>query len=416
MYQSLCLVVKPSQRHETLNIPLEPPHITIRTTNFAMPFIEDNTTSVITATALNPSQPDLGAIIDNVHLENLSEADFDALRTALYTHNVICIKNQSQLTPKAQADLNRRFDPTAQSYGHGKTIDAKRSILHPDLKTCPHEPSIQIIGNGFVKEYEGLTDIRLEHPHHKTFHKTAIPDDMDAEYTRFYRWHIDAALFGKLNPPLVTSLLAVDIPEPRTQTLLYDDGSNDELEVPLGTTAFVSGYKMFDLLTPEQQDLVMTSRIEYAPHPYIWISTAKSRSDGLGMVSDDKEFADADLPPTSPSDIQILPMAWQNPVTKKFAVQIHPSPVRRIHLKDGRVIEELAKVREIVHGLQRPGIAPQYVYAHNWQRGDLVLFNNHGVLHSVVGAFREDEVRLFRQCNMAATTPPVGPDSVPATI
>jgi len=364
----------------------------------------------ITVTPINPDQPDLGAIIHNIDLEALSDADFEALRKALYSHNVVCIKNQHNLSPKAQADLTRRFDPTAQSYGHGKTLDAKRSILHPDLKTVPHQPEVQVIGNGFISEYEGLKNITLKHPHHKTFHQTSIPQAMDETHTRFYRWHIDAALYGTLNPPLVTSLLAVDIPEPRTQTLLYDDGSDDTLQVPLGTTAFASSYKMFDLLTPAQQEFVLSSQVEYAPHPYIWISTAKSRPDGLGMVSAGLEVPLSQLPPIADEkDIQILPMAWQNPVTGKFALQIHPSVVRKIHLKDGTVIDDLARVREIVHDLQRPGIAPERVYAHDWQKGDLVLFNNHGVLHSVVGAFREDEVRLFRQCNMAASRAPMGP-------
>lgn len=353
---------------------------------------------------------ELGAIISDIDLENLSEANFTALREALYTYNVVCIQNQQHLSPKAQAELTRRFDPTAQSYGHGKTIDAKRSILHPDLKTVPHQPEVQVIGNGFVQSYEGLENIKLKHPHHRTFHKTVIPDEKDADFTRFYRWHIDAALFGKLNPPKVTSLLAVDIPEPRTQTLLYDDGSNDSMPVPLGTTAFASGYKMFDMLTSEQQKFVLSSKVEYAAHPYIWISTAKSRSDGLGMVSEGHEVAEADLPPIEdPSDVQVLPMAWQNPVTKQFALQVHPSVVRRIHLADGTVIDDLAKVREIVHDLQRPGIVPELVYAHDWKKGDLVFFNNHGVLHSVVGAFKPDEVRLFRQCNLGASAPPVGP-------
>ncbi len=102
-------------------------------------------------------------------------------------------------------------------------------------------------------------------------------------------------------------------------------------------------------------------------------------------------------------------MAWQNPVTGQFALQIHPSTVHKIHLKDGTVIDDLERVREIVHELQRPGIAPELVYAHDWEEGDLVLFNNHGVLHSVVGAFDKDEVRLFRQCNLAASAAPVGP-------
>ena len=41
------------------------------------------------------------------------------------------------------------------NYGHGKTLDAKRSVLHPDLKTIPHQPQVQVIGNGFYEEYEG---------------------------------------------------------------------------------------------------------------------------------------------------------------------------------------------------------------------------------------------------------------------
>lgn len=369
--------------------------------------------STIEIKPINSSNPEFGATVYNVDAGKLSDADFNTIRNALYQHSVICIKSQNKLTPKEQADLTRRFDPEAQSYGHGKTIDAKRSILHPDLKTIPHQPEVQVIGNGFVKSYEGLENITLKHPHHRTFHQTVIPDEHDLEYTRFYRWHIDAALYGPLNPPLVTSLMAVSLPEPRKQTLLYDDGSNDTLPVPLGTTAFASSYKMFDLLSPAQKQFAMTSRIEYAPHPYIWISSAKSRPDGLGMVSTGSEVPIDSLPPiASPSDIKILPMTWQNPITKQWALQIHPSVIRKIHLADGTVIDDLAKVREIVHDMQRPGIAPELVYAHDWEEGDLVLFNNHGVLHSVVGAFDKDEVRLFRQCNLAASRPPIGPADV----
>jgi alpha-ketoglutarate-dependent taurine dioxygenase len=40
----------------------------------------------------------------------------------------------------------------------------------------------------------------------------------------------------------------------------------------------------------------------------------------------------------------------------------------------------------------------------------MVLFHNRGVLHSVVGAFRPDEVRCFKQCNLAGSDSPVGPD------
>lgn len=374
-----------------------------------------NTSSGIAISSIPKPGPtstiDFGAILTNVDCENLSDADFAIIREALYQNHVICIKGQHKISPRAQAELTRRFDPEAKSYGHGKTLDAKKSILHPDLKTIPHQPEVQVIGNGFVSEYEGLKDIKLKHPHHQTFHKTPISEEDDLDFTRFYRWHIDAALYD-LNPPMVTSLLAVQVPSGRRQTLRYDDESNQTLDVPLGTTAFVSGYKMFDLLSAEQKKFALTSQIEYAPHPYIWMSGAKSKSDGLGLLSEGAELPYHQLPLIDESKICVLPMCWRNPVTGEYALQMHPSAVRKIRLADGTVIDDLKEVREIVHGMQRPGIAPELVYPHDWEEGDLVLFNNQGVLHSVVGAFREDEVRLFRQCNLAASKPPVGPDAV----
>lgn len=139
------------------------------------------------------------------------------------------------------------------------------------------------------------------------------------------------------------------------------------------------------------------------------MSLAKSRSNGLGLHSDGLELSESELPPIEEEKLAILPMVWQCPHTGKLALQIHPSAVRRIHCADGSVIEDLEQVRDIVYKLQRPGISPQYVYLHDWEEGDLVLFNNRGLVHSVVGAFKPDEVRIFRQCNLAASAPPVGP-------
>lgn len=93
----------------------------------------------------------------------------------------------------------------------------------------------------------------------------------------------------------------------------------------------------------------------------------------------------------------------------QLALMAYPTPARKIHLQDGSVIDDLEKVREMLYRLQRPAISPRFVYPHDWEEGDLVLFNNHGVMHSIVGAFAENEVRLFRQCNMAASRPPMVP-------
>lgn len=140
------------------------------------------------------------------------------------------------------------------------------------------------------------------------------------------------------------------------------------------------------------------------------MSSARSRSDGLGLLSEGAELPTDQLPPIDESKIKILPMCWKNPITGKLALQVHPSAIQALHLADGTVINDLKEVRDIVHRLQRPGIAPPLVYGIDWEEGDLALFNNRGVLHTVTGSFLPSEVRIFRQCNMAASEGVVGPD------
>ena len=341
-------------------------------------------------------------------IRNCTDATFDVIRAALYKHSVVVLKDQKGLSSRAQYELTRRFDPDASLYSHGKTID-KRSVLHKDLTTVPGQPQVQIIGHGRVDEYEGLQDLQLTHPHHRTFHKHPVPLEEDRDVTHFYRWHIDSAMY-ELDPPRVTSLFAARVPLGRRQTLRYDDGSDESLDVPLGTTAFISGYRMFDLLSDEDKAWVLESYVEYAAHPYIWMSQCKARSNGLGLFSDGLELDASQLPPVNEAKIRRYPMVWKNPETGRLALMIYPTPARRIiNKKMGVAVDDLRTVRETIYRLQRPAISPQYVYPHDWAEGDLVLFHNHGVLHSIVGAFTEGEVRLFRQCNMAASKPPLGP-------
>ncbi|EWC47095.1 hypothetical protein DRE_03464 [Drechslerella stenobrocha 248] len=358
-----------------------------------------------------PVASKFGVEIKGLDLANLSDDDFKTIEQALYEHQVVLFKNQQSLSPYHQYMLNHRFSPDSNIYGHSNNTKATASILHPDLKTLPNQPQVQLIGNGFVREYEGLQNAQLKHPHHGTFHKTAIPAAEDLAFTRFYRWHIDAALYGaSMQPPKVTTLMAVKVPTGRRQTLRYDDGTGDVLDVSLGTTAFVSGEKSYEILSDADKVFARTTRVEYAPHPYIWMSQAKSLPTGLGMFSDGLELPLEKLPAITDADVQVHPMCWRNPATGKLALQIHPSAVRKLHLQDGSVIDDIAEVRERVYALLRPGIAPELVYAHDWEEGDLVLFHNRGVLHTVCGAFAPDEVRMFRQCNLADTEAPMGPE------
>jgi len=208
------------------------------------------------------------------------------------------------------ADNPQAFDPQSESYGHGnnKTGNTKKSILHPDLKTIPAVPQVQLIGNGMVYNHEGLAEAALKHPSHKTFHKTVVSDEDEKKgVTRFYRWHIDAALYD-LNPPKVTTLYGITVPKGPSQVCRYDDGTGDELKVPLGTTAFVSGRTMFDILPKEYKSLAVRTKVKYAPHPYVWMAPARALSTGLGIETEGLELPLNELPEWEESKLKILPV------------------------------------------------------------------------------------------------------------
>ncbi|THV04564.1 hypothetical protein K435DRAFT_790938 [Dendrothele bispora CBS 962.96] len=147
-----------------------------------------------------------------------------------------------------------RSIPNQKSYGY---IEAdKRSILHPNLKTIPRVPQVELIGKGWF-----------------TIMKAS--------------WKLNShiALYN-LSPPRVTTLYALSVPQGPKQICRYDDGSGDELPVPLSTTAFVSGKTTFDILPKELKSVAVRSKVEYAHHPYVWISPAKAKSIGIGIECD----------------------------------------------------------------------------------------------------------------------------------
>jgi hypothetical protein len=153
-----------------------------------------------------------------------------------------------------------------------------------------------------------LKEAKLTHPSHTTFHKTRVSEEDEAKgVTRFYRWHIDAALYD-LSPPKVTTLYGIKVPKGPRQTCRYDDGTGDELNVPLGTTVFVSGKTMFDLLPAQLKSLAVRSRVIYAPHPYVWMSASRALPTGLGIESEGLEVPLDELPSWEVSKQKVLPV------------------------------------------------------------------------------------------------------------
>ena len=106
------------------------------------------------------------------------------------------------------------------------------------------------------------------------------------------------------------------------------------------------------------------------------------------------------------SKVKVIPMVWKNPLTGKPSLQIHGCCIQDL-ITDGKRLGDLGAVRAKVYEIMRPGIAPHMVYAHDWSAGDLVIFNNRGVWHSVVGTLKPSDKRVFHQCNLAGSEGPL---------
>ena len=110
-----------------------------------------------------------------------------------------------------------------------------------------------------------------------------------------------------------------------------------------------SGAQAFKNLSEEDKEFALNTTVEYAPHPYIFISSAKATWDGLTMVSEGKERDFKDLPEWEESKVKKLPMVWTNPVTKEHHLQVHGCCLYKLHTKkaDGSIETlELKEARE----------------------------------------------------------------------
>ena len=74
------------------------------------------------------------------------------------------------------------------------------------------------------------------------------------------------------------------------------------------------------------------------------------------------------------------PMVWMTPTGKK-ALQVHGIAVRKMYLKatptsEVQVVEDVVKIRELLHSWQERIIRPEYVLMGPVEEGDLQMWDN----------------------------------------
>lgn len=133
------------------------------------------------------------------------------------------------------------------------------------------------------------------------------------------------------------------------------------MKLTQGATCFISGAQAFQGLSEEDKQFALNTTVEYAPHPYIFISPARATSDGLTMVSEGKEMDFKDLPEWESLKVKKLPMVWTNPTTKEHHLQVHGCCLYKLHTSVNGEVKtlNLKESREKVHQMMRPAIAPE---------------------------------------------------------
>lgn len=109
-------------------------------------------------------------------------------------------------------------------------------------------------------------------------------------------------------------------------------------------------------------------------------------------------------------------MVWRSPLNPdRPFLQVHGCCVYKLTTRDPTtgaesVIDNVEEVRKIIYGFQKRIWAAENIYAHRWENGDIVVFHNRGVMHSITGQlakYNGDEAkRLMWQCTMTSGTPP----------
>lgn len=215
------------------------------------------------------------------------------------------------------------------------------------------QPQVHILGRGPLPdnhfgfppgfEVQGIDHTEFHLPPH------IPPTDREAGASRFYQWHFDGSLY-KIPPPRVGCLLAVRTPKGPDVTVRWEDGTGTEMAIAPGATAMVAGSRALSLLDAETRRLVEHSRVEYAPHAFVWMSTARSTRLGHLLETEGAEVPLGKLPPWQPEHVCVYPMVWTNPVTGEKSLQVHGQGAYKLYLKDGpdaeeQVVDDLGEVR-----------------------------------------------------------------------
>ncbi|KAE8832209.1 hypothetical protein PTNB73_08088 [Pyrenophora teres f. teres] len=278
-------------------------------------------------------------------------------------------EQSEMLKPQQQYLLTANFDPEETTggfaHGHDPFLTHHDGVDFMGFRSAPIpvQPQVHILGRGPVPEghFGFPPDFELQGIDHGEFHLPPyIPAvEREAGASRFYQWHFDGSLYD-ISPPRLGYLLAVRTPKGPDATVRWEDEAGTQMKMAPGSMAMIAGSRALELLDEETKNIVMNSRIEYAPHTFVWMSKTHRTRLGHSIETEGLERPLDELPKRAKSKVCIYPMEGAETVVK-----------------------DLKEVRAFMDKLMRPAIQPENIYAHPHKEQDVILWYNRALWHSI---------------------------------
>lgn len=270
---------------------------------------------------VKPMGKHIGAEISGVDLSKpLDDATFTQIADAFFKHEVVFFRGQ-KLTPGQQVEFTRRFGILEQHV-------RKESRL-------PGHPEILVVSNLLDDNGKAI-------------------GAQDAG--RF--WHSD--LSYKKEPSLLSALYAVEVP--------VKDGQ------VLGDTSFTSTTAAYDALPETMKQRLQDMKNVHSYRFYREKNIRAQKEEQASGARTVQEHVLTEEQLNSVPDVE-APIVRTHPVTKRkglFINEAHTSTIVGLPRAEGDALRD-----EIC----RHTIKPEFQYRHNWQAGDLLLWDNCSALH-----------------------------------
>lgn len=287
-----------------------------------------------------------GAEISGVDLSRpLDDETFAEIRDAFFKHEVVFFRNQ-RLTPQQQVDFTRRF-------GDLEHHVRKESLL-------AGFPEILVISN--ILDEKG----------------NAI-GSQDAG--RF--WHSDVSY--KAEPSMLSALYALEVPITKDGTVL-------------GHTNFASSTAAYDALPDAMKQYLADKKNVHSYRDYRRKNLEAQREELArgGRVIQEHAVTEEQLKRVP--DIEV-PVVRTHPVNGRkglFVNEGHTSGMAGMPKEEGDAL---------LDELYRHITQPQFIYRHDWQAGDLLMWDNCAVQHKATFDYDLPLRRLMHRTTVRGTAP-----------